>query len=156
MRSGCCELLEECPVGGLLLFNGGVDAKKSLERLQAASSIPLLVGSDIERGVGQQVRGCTIFPHAAAFDRLGADAESAVADYARTLAREARDVGIHITFAPSADVNSNRRNPIINTRAFSDDTARAAAVDAGLRCGGRDGRAIYDGQTFSRPWRNRT
>ena len=31
-------LLEECPVGGLLLFNGGPDAKKSLERLQAASS----------------------------------------------------------------------------------------------------------------------
>ena len=66
----------------------GRTTKKSLERLQAASSIPLLVGSDIERGVGQQVRGCTLFPHAAAFDRLGADAESAVADYARTLARK--------------------------------------------------------------------
>ena len=121
-------LLEECPIGGLLLFNGGVDAKKSLVRLQAASSIPMLVGSDIERGVGQQVRGCTIFPHAAAFDKLGADAESAVADYARTLAREARAVGIHITFAPVADVNSNSRNPIINTRAFSEDTERAVAL----------------------------
>src|SRR5690349_12552268 len=52
-------LLKEHPVGGLLLFNGGIEAKKALERLQAASSIPLLVGSDIERGVGQQVRGCT-------------------------------------------------------------------------------------------------
>src|SRR5712671_4255126 len=51
-------LLEECPVGGLLLFNGGLETKTSLERLQAASSIPMLVGSDIERGVGQQVRGC--------------------------------------------------------------------------------------------------
>jgi beta-N-acetylhexosaminidase len=121
-------LLEECPVGGLLLFNGGLDAKNSLARLQAMSSIPMLVGSDIERGVGQQVRGCTIFPHAAAFDKLGVDAESAVADYARTLAREAREVGIHITFAPVADVNSNSRNPIINTRAFSEDTERATAL----------------------------
>jgi beta-N-acetylhexosaminidase len=121
-------LLKECPVGGLLLFNGGVDAKKSLERLQAASSVPMLVGSDIERGVGQQVRGCTVFPHAAAFEQLGAEAESAVADYARTLAREARDIGIHITFAPVADVNSNRRNPIINTRAFSDDAGRTAEL----------------------------
>src|SRR3954452_3460787 len=92
------QLLKDCPVGGLLLFNGGVDAKKSLERLQAASSVPLLVGSDIERGVGQQMRGCTVFPHAAAFERLGVNAASAVADYARTLAREARDIGIHITF----------------------------------------------------------
>jgi beta-glucosidase-like glycosyl hydrolase len=122
------QLLQEYPVGGLLLFNGGQDAKQGIERLQAASSIPLLVASDIERGVGQQVRGCTVFPHAAAFEKLGLDAESAVADYARVLAREARDVGIHITFAPAADVNSNRRNPIINTRAFSDSPERAAAL----------------------------
>lgn len=122
------QLLDRCPVGGLLLFNGGLDLKKTLERLQAQSSIPMLVGSDIERGVGQQIRGCTIFPHASAFDKLGADAEAAVADYARTLAREAREVGIHITFAPVADVNSNPRNPIINTRAFSDNTQRAASL----------------------------
>jgi beta-glucosidase-like glycosyl hydrolase len=121
-------LLEECPMGGLLLFNGGPDTSKTLDRLQAASAVPLLVGSDIERGVGQQVRGCTIFPHAAAFERLGVEAEPAAVEYARLLAREARKVGIHITFAPVADVNSNPRNPIINTRAFSKDIQRAAAL----------------------------
>ncbi len=121
-------LLEECPVGGLLLFNGGAKTREALERLQAASAVPLLVGSDVERGVGQQVRGYTLFPHAAAFDKLGAEAELAVGDFARAVAQEARDVGIHITFAPVADVNSNPRNPIINTRAFSDDTARATAL----------------------------
>src|SRR6478609_9146145 len=57
------QLLEDCPIGGLLLFNGGPETKKSLERLQAASSVPMLVGSDVERGVGQQVRGYTVFPH---------------------------------------------------------------------------------------------
>jgi beta-glucosidase-like glycosyl hydrolase len=121
-------LLEECPMGGLLLFNGGPDTRKTLDGLQRTSAVPLLVGSDIERGVGQQVRGRTIFPHAAAFERLGAEAEAAVAEYARALAKEARDVGIHITFAPAADVNSNPRNPIINTRAFSSDTQKAAAL----------------------------
>ena len=45
--------LEQCPVGGLILFNGGTESKRVLERLQAASRIPMLVGSDIERGVGQ-------------------------------------------------------------------------------------------------------
>src|SRR5437867_1340343 len=54
------QLLEECPVGGLLLFNGGPETKRSLERLQAASRAPLLVGSDVERGVGQQVRGYSL------------------------------------------------------------------------------------------------
>src|SRR5688572_33023086 len=57
-------LLDECPVGGLLLFNGGPDTKDVLERLQNRSQTPLLVASDIERGVGQQVKGYTLFPHA--------------------------------------------------------------------------------------------
>src|ERR1043165_7919519 len=60
-------LLDTCPVGGLLLFNGGSRTAESLERLQSHSAIPLLVGSDIERGVGQQVQGYTLFPHAMAF-----------------------------------------------------------------------------------------
>src|SRR3954470_14014123 len=61
-------LLYECPLGGLLLFNGGPAAANSLERLQSQSAVPLLVGSDIERGIGQQVNGFTLFPHAMAFD----------------------------------------------------------------------------------------
>src|SRR5438270_3182015 len=61
-------LLEVCPIGGLLLFNGGPDTKEALKRLQSISRIPLLVASDVERGVGQQVRGYTLFPHAGAFE----------------------------------------------------------------------------------------
>src|SRR3954451_16187315 len=75
-------LLDECPLGGLLLFNGGPNAANSLERLQSQSAVPLLVGSDIERGVGQQMNGYTLFPHAMAFDRLGADAAAAVSEFA--------------------------------------------------------------------------
>src|SRR5688572_9487757 len=63
------QLLEKCPIGGLLLFNGGPDTKASLERLQSLSQTRLLIGSDIERGVGQQVNGYTLFPHAMALGR---------------------------------------------------------------------------------------
>ncbi|HVT28284.1 MAG TPA: glycoside hydrolase family 3 N-terminal domain-containing protein, partial [Lacipirellulaceae bacterium] len=121
-------LLETCPVGGLELFNGRPETKETLERLQAISRVPLLVGSDIERGVGQQVRGYPLYPHARAFDALGSDAAAAVAEFARSIANDARDVGIHIAFAPVADVNTNPRNPIINTRAYSENIARAAEL----------------------------
>ena len=100
-------LLEHCPVGGLLLFNGGPRTRESLDRLQNISSVPLLVASDIERGVGQQVRGYTLFPHAMAFDQLGSDAAQVVAEFATVLTREARSAGIHISFGPVADVNTN-------------------------------------------------
>ncbi|MCC7476116.1 MAG: hypothetical protein IT425_12030 [Pirellulales bacterium] len=121
-------LLNDCPIGGLLLFNGGQGCRGALDRLQSRSRIPLLVASDIERGVGQQVKGFTLFPHAMAFDRLGAKAESAVADFGHTLAAEARQAGIHITFGPVADVNTNPQNPIIATRAFSESPDRAASL----------------------------
>lgn len=78
------QLLAECPFGGLLLFNGGNDTQQTLDRLQQRAAIPLLVASDIERGVGQQVKGFTLFPHAMAFDKLHSDAAAAVADFARS------------------------------------------------------------------------
>ena len=112
-------LLARCPLGGLVLFNGeGPQTAQVLARLQAQSAYPLLVAADIERGVGQQVRGATVFPHAMAFDALGPDAEATVEAAARTTAREALACGIHLTFGPVADVNRDPRNPIIATRAF--------------------------------------
>ena len=122
------QLLEECPIGGLLLFNGGPETKKSLERLQRISKVPLLVASDVERGVGQQVKGYTLFPHAMAFEKLGPGAGTVVGEFAQAVARESHDVGIHITFGPVADVNTNPRNPIIATRAFSETSGRAAEL----------------------------
>ena len=80
-------LLANCPVGGLLLFNGGPLTRESLDRLQRKSSVPLLVAADIERGVGQQVRGYTLFPHAMAFEQLGSEAAAVVAEFATVLAR---------------------------------------------------------------------
>ncbi len=121
------ELIDACPIGGLLLFNGTkAGTPAALKRLQSKSKSPLLVASDIERGVGQQLRGYTLFPHAAAIARSSAG----VGCFLETVVRETREAGLHITFAPVADVNTNRRNPIIAIRAFSEDPEQAAAMTA--------------------------
>lgn len=132
------EVLNECPVGGIVLFNGSLTGTpEALSGLQRSSGIPLLVATDMERGVGQQIRGATIFPHAMAFSEAG---PALVERAARAQAREALACGIHITFAPDADVNRDPKNPIIATRAFSDDPHRAAelvqAYIAGCRAAG--------------------
>jgi beta-N-acetylhexosaminidase len=121
-------LLPDCPVGGLVLFNGGPQTKQSLARLQAISPAPLLVASDIERGVGQQVAGHALVPHAMAFEKLGPAAAQVVAEFARAVAAEARHVGINITFFPVVDVNTNPANPIIATRAFSEGVDRTVEL----------------------------
>lgn len=122
-------LLARCPLGGLVLFNGQMPQTAAiLARLQARSAYPLLIAADVERGVGQQVRGATVFPHAMAFAALGAGAESAVEAAARATAREALACGLHLTFGPVADVNRDPRNPIIATRAFGTEPEGAARL----------------------------
>ena len=44
----------------------------------------------------------------------------------KTIARHCRAIGVHINFAPVADVNCNPNNPVINTRSFGEDPERVA------------------------------
>lgn len=134
------DLLRQYPLGGLLLFNGQREqTAQTLDRLQSISRFPLLIGADIERGIGQQLRGYTLFPHAMAFDALGDDAASAVYEFARLTGLSARAHGIHISFSPVADVNIDPRNPIISTRSFGNDPARVAELVAAYVRGAKSG-----------------
>ena len=109
-------LLTEFPFGGLVLFNGDTDSTPhDLASLQRLAPKPLIVGSDIERGTGQQIAGATTLPHAMALGKAGLEATRKAA---RITAREALLHGIHVAFAPVADVNTDPKNPIIGIRAF--------------------------------------
>ena len=112
--------IEKLGVGGFIIYNGDALTTAALtNRLQARARVPLLFASDFEGGVGMQLRGGTRLPRAMALAATG-DTESA-AQAARIAAREGRAIGVHVNFYPVLDVNNNPANPIINTRAFSDD-----------------------------------
>ncbi|MCA9239920.1 MAG: hypothetical protein KDA37_06965, partial [Planctomycetales bacterium] len=124
-------LLSQCPVGGLLLFNAAwPEVAESLERLQNASQIPLLIAADLERGAGQQIKGLTVFPHAMAFKNQGGQTAELVARTTAATASEALAAGVHILFAPVADASTNPNNPIIATRAYAEDPHQAATLVA--------------------------
>lgn len=122
-------LLDRLPLGGLILFNGRwPDTRDALVRLQALSDRGLLVTTDMERGLGQQVAGATVYPHSIAWARA-ADAD-AVRTFAAQASREALACGIHVTYSPVADVDRHPANPIIGARAFGGDPALAARLTA--------------------------
>ena len=151
-------LVRERHVGGFLLFGGRDPAPDMLlnprrvratlgqplagasiaNRLQALSALPLLNAADFETGVGFRLRGGTAFPRAMAFGAAGD--EGLAFEAGRISAVEARALGVHVNFAPVADVNNNPRNPVINTRSFGEDPALvgrlAAAWVRGLQAGG--------------------
>ena len=118
-------------LGGFILFGGERDETKDfIERLQSLAEKPLLIASDIERGVGQQVGRATRFPGqmsmAAAIHRNKSGDVRLFKNALNAIAQEALDIGINMPLIPVLDVNRNPDNPIICTRAFSDDPGDVA------------------------------
>jgi beta-glucosidase-like glycosyl hydrolase len=126
-------------VGGFILFGGEAAAVRALTaELHERSRHPLLIASDLERGAGQQFRGATPLPPAAA---LGALDDPAIVERAGALtAREARALGVNWIYAPVADVDLEPENPIIGVRAFGTAPEQVARLVAawvrGCRAGG--------------------
>ncbi len=126
-REGIAEALA-LGAGGFILFGGERDAVRRLTaELRAASRIPLLIASDLERGAGQQVRGLTGLPPLMGLATLG---EDAVREAARLTAVEARDVGINWALGPVADLDAEADNPIVQTRAFGADPEEVGRLAA--------------------------
>ncbi len=140
-------LLDRYAIGGLILFNGRwPDTRDTLTRLQARSERGLIVATDMERGLGQQVTGGTLYPHAAAFGRLGEP--ETVREFARQAALEALACGIHVTFSPVVDVDRNPDNPIIGARAFSDDPETVGTLAAAFVEGVHDAGQLVTAKHF--------
>ena len=107
-------------VGGFILFGGTRAAVAALtSALRDTAGRPLLLGSDFERGPGQQVRGLTELPPPAALGYLN-DLEATYA-CGQITGTEARAVGLTWVFAPVCDLDVEPRNPIVQTRSFGAD-----------------------------------
>ncbi|MAT53673.1 MAG: beta-N-acetylhexosaminidase [Saprospirales bacterium] len=123
--------IEQHQVGGLCFFNPsgkGTPAKQVelTNRFQALTRhVPLFVSIDAEWGIGWRYRG-----QAVAFPRqmmLGAIQDNTlIYEMGAEIARHCRAMGIHINFAPVADVNNNAANPVINYRSFGEDPQQVA------------------------------
>ena len=123
---------------GPIILGQPLELAAILNRLQGLSTLPLLMAADFEHGVGMRIGGGTQFPRAMAFGAAGDPA--LVREASRIAAVEARALGVHVNFAPVADVNNNPRNPVINIRSFGEDPGHVgvmvrAAVE-GLQSGG--------------------
>jgi beta-glucosidase-like glycosyl hydrolase/CubicO group peptidase (beta-lactamase class C family) len=121
-------------VGGLI--TGTIRGPMGIERgqvyptaelnneLQGKAKIPLLVGSDFESGTSFRIDEGTSLPSAMAIAATGEPKFAYTAG--KITALEARAAGIQWIFGPSADVNDNPDNPIINVRSFGEDPNEVA------------------------------
>jgi beta-glucosidase-like glycosyl hydrolase len=128
---------------GTVILGQPLAAASLINRLQKLSTVPLLNSADFETGVGFRISGATTFPRQMAMGAIPApDGERLVREEARITAVESRALGVHVNFAPVADVNNNARNPVINTRSYGEDPARVAALVGAYVDGARAGGMI--------------
>ncbi len=118
-------------VGGIVMSLGSpIEVAAKLNYLQQRARVPLLVGSDVEPGLGRLEGGvfapslyqggsATVLPSNMAIGASGREDDAEAAG--RIVGIESNAIGIHMAFAPVVDVNNNPNNPVINVRSFGED-----------------------------------
>ncbi len=136
------ESLEQYPVGGIILFAENVVSPEQLltlnRELQGISSIPLFISTDEEGGrvtrlAKNEKFDLPQYENAAAVGSSG-NPEDAL-EMGSTIGAYLKQYGLNLDFAPVADVNTNPKNPIIGTRAFSSDPVIAGKMAAAFAQG---------------------
>lgn len=113
-------LIREYDIGGIIFFQGDpVQQVVLTNRYQKTAKYPLFIGMDAEHGIGWRLKTALEFPRML-IDGAVTD-DSLIYELGARIARHCKEIGVHINFAPVADVNNNPRNPVIGMRSFGED-----------------------------------
>ena len=126
-------------VGGILFSRGTLSQQADITNYaQGISKVPLLISLDGEWGLSMRLQDAPKYPRNQIIGAIGDD--EIVKLYGKEIARQSKEMGIHINFAPVIDIHSNPKNPVIGTRAFGENPQNVAnkgvAFAAGLESEG--------------------
>ncbi len=124
-------------VGGILFFQGEpIEQARLTNRFQAESQVPLLIAIDGENGLGMRLDKTITYPP---MMTLGAISDnSLIYRLGNDIADQFRRLGVHMNFAPVADVNNNPSNPVIGIRSFGEERENVAQKVIALMEGMQD------------------
>ena len=119
------KVVKEYGVGGLLFRKGTLREHALMNnRAQELADIPVMITFDGEWGLAMRIPGTPNFPRNGTLGQI--EDEHLLYEYGREVAREMRELKVHVNFAPVADVNTNPKNPVIGNRSFGDDPKKVA------------------------------
>ena len=142
-----CKHIKSRHIGGILFSKGSFSNQaESTNKYQAEAKIPLLISLDGEWGLSMRLSNTTRFPRNM---MLGAIVNHETLElYGAEVARQCREMGIHINFAPVLDVNSNPSNPVIGTRSFGENPERVSRSGIAYSKGLEKGKVMAVGKHF--------
>lgn len=141
------KLIKNQQIGGLIFMQGGPVRQAKLNNYyQKISNVPLMISIDGEWGLSMRLDSTQAFPKQMTLGAIKND--ELIYKMGKEIARQCKRMGIHVNFAPVADVNNNPSNPVINMRSFGENkynvTAKAIAYMNGLQ----DGNVLANAKHF--------
>lgn len=138
-KQNISDAVKEYGIGGLLFSGGEIGKQIELTNYaQSMAEIPLLITFDGEWGLAMRLKGTPSFPRNRVLGCIQND--TLLYEYGKEVARQLREIGVHVNFAPVADIDNNPKNPVINTRSFGSDREnverKVVAYSRGLQDGG--------------------
>lgn len=117
--------INEQKIGGVLFSKGTLAGQAEMTNyIQRIAKTPLFVALDGEWGLSMRLNDAPKFPRNRIIGAV--QDEEILKQYGKEVARQCREMGIHINFAPSVDVHSNPDNPVIGSRSFGEDPGNVA------------------------------
>ncbi len=140
-------LIRNYHIGGLIFMQGTPQKQIPLiNHYQKISKTPLLIGMDLENGLGFRLKNTVNFPKNMT---LGAIAdEHLIYETAKEIGKQCRKIGVHVNFAPVLDINNNRKNPIIGVRSFGENKKNVVRKAEAFVQGLQDEKIIAVGKHF--------
>lgn len=123
-------------VGGIIFLGAGTieSQYRVTKHFQSCATIPLLIGQDCEWGLAMRITDAIKFPYALTLSAI-ADT-SLIYQLGHMIGTHCAALGVHINFAPVADINTNPHNPVIGYRSFGNNvttvTQKSIAFAQGL------------------------
>ena len=118
-RQRISDYIEKQKIGGVLFAKGTLTVQAQMTNyIQSMAKTPLFVALDGEWGLSMRLSDAPKFPRNQIIGAI--QDEATLYQYGKEVARQCKEMGIHINFAPSVDVHSNPQNPVIGNRSFGE------------------------------------
>ncbi|MCD6066626.1 MAG: serine hydrolase [Bacteroidetes bacterium] len=141
------ELIEKYNIGGLIFMQGGPVREAKLNNYyQTKAKTPLLISIDGEWGLAMRLDSTPQYPRQMTLGAIRND--SLIYQMGKQIASECKLMGIHVNFAPVADVNNNPENPVISMRSFGEDKYAVARKSYMYMAGMQDNGVMASGKHF--------
>jgi len=142
------KLIKENKIGGVVFFQGGpVPQAKLTNYYQSISKVPLLVAMDAEFGLAMRIDSTVRYPYQMTLGAIQGNDEL-IYQMGKQLAQQAKRLGMHINFAPVADINNNPNNPVISFRSFGENKYKVAEKAVAYMKGMQDNGLLTSAKHF--------